>query len=134
MVTEPTMNVRVVAPAAMAAVAVVQTTMSPVAKMPVVSLQEAVAVPVSVLALVASTAPKYMNGKLNTMVPPMGTGFIVVKPSVTVPVLTVPGTLSVPVVNAMSTPVVSWLPRARVALAEANCMSTDVATLKVAAA
>ena len=135
MVTAPAMKDMTWAPAAMIAVEVVQTKVSAplmprteVLETPAVSLHAAVAVTavpavVNVLALVASTALKYMDGRATVILPPMGTAVTVVKPRVTVPVLAVPGTLSVPVVNAMSTPVVSWLPRARVAAAEANWRS-----------
>ena len=66
--------------------------------------------------------------------PLIGTSVTVLKPKVTVPVLIVPGTRSVALVNAIATPAVSWLPRASVAKGVANWRSTEVATLKVAAA
>jgi len=87
---------------------------------PEVSLHVAVPSPVSLLALVESTALKYFGGKAMVMVPPMGTAVTVLKPRVTVSVLTVPGTWSAAAVKAISFPSVSWPPRARVLAAEAS--------------
>jgi len=117
-VNTPATNVKVVAPALTTAVEVVQVTTSPA--VPAVSTHLAVAPPVSVLSLVESTVLKYLDGKAKTMVPLTGTAVAVVKPKVTLPVFTVPGTLSPATINAMFTPEVSWPPRATVLPAEAS--------------
>jgi len=119
--------------AARIAPAVVQTMVSApdsprtdIPEVPAVSTHLAVAatlVPVSVLALVESTALKYLDGSAMVTFPPIGTAVTVVKPKVTVPVLTVPGTASVAVVKARLTPVPSWPPRATVFAGVANWRS-----------
>ncbi len=70
--TTPGTNVSITAPAATDCVDVVQKTKSLAAIYPEASTHLAVAPPVSVLALVASTALKYLDGMINTMVPPIG--------------------------------------------------------------
>ena len=116
------MKVNVMAAAATAVPATVQTKVSAlvtprtsVPVTPAVSTHVAVPPPVSVLALVDTTALKYLCGRAMVIFPPMGTAVTVVNPRVTVPVLTVPGILSPAVVKARSTLVVSWSPRATVA-------------------
>jgi len=117
-VTEFAINVKVIAVAAASfAVSVVQTTVSAPAipstvtvEVPTVSTHLAVAatpVPVSVLALVGSTALKYLFGKAIVILPPIGTSVTVVKPRVTAAVFRVPGTWFPAVANAMAIPVVS---------------------------
>ena len=106
-VTAPEVNVSVVTPAGRAAAEVVQTTLSVV--VPTVRTHVAVALLVSKLTAVVSTALKQFLGTVNTIAPPTGTTptVAVLKPRVAVPALRVPGTLSAAVVNAMATPAVS---------------------------
>ena len=81
---------------------------------------------VAVFAFVLSTVLKKPLGRARVILPPMGIAVADVKPRVTAPVLTVPGTLSAAVANAMPTPEVSWTLRNTVAGAVANNRSTLV--------
>ena len=111
--TAPARKVKVMAVAATMAPAVVQTRVSAsaiprtgVSVTPAVSTHVAVAavpVPTTVLALVESTALKYLGGNAMVIFPPMGTGVTVVNPSVVVLVLSVPGTWFAAVANDTAT-------------------------------
>ena len=68
------------------------------------------------------------------ILPPTGMAVATVKPSVTLPVLTVPEAVSPGVVKAMPTPDVSCPPSATVDGATANAASVEVDTWKVLAA
>jgi len=130
-VTAPAMKVNVVTAAAVVptvpgtiAAAVVQIIVSAVGTartvvpVPAVSTHVAVAatlVPATVLALVESTALKYLDGNAMVIFPPMGTAVTGLKLKVTTPVFTVAGTLStaaVSVANTNAVPSVRVAPRA----------------------
>ena len=138
-VTAPGMNVNsMFVQAGTAAPATVQTTVSAfgtfktISDVPAVSLHVAVPPPTFiVLALVESTALKYLGGRAMVMVPPTGTAVAVLKPNLIGSTFAKPGLLN----DAEEYPenptiFASCPPRPGNIAAEGICLSLEVATLK----